>query len=77
MYPQLRRLRVDPCGKLTDLEAATPSERPERAMLCSVLDSEPCRIEIANASPASVQLVWFSYDGAGAQPSERTCHHSF
>ena len=74
MWLLLRRLRVDPCGKVTDLEAATPADRPERDMLCSVLDSEPCRMEIANASHASVQLVWFSYEGASAQPSGRTCY---
>ena len=66
-----RRLRVDPCGNPADLEAATPSDCPQRDTTCSVLDSEPCRVEIANASQASVQLIWYSYEGAGARPPDR------
>ena len=66
MYHLLCRSRVDPFGDPTDLEAATRSETPEHAMLCSELDSEPCRIDIANDSHAGVQLMWYSYEGAGA-----------
>ena len=34
--------------------------------ICSVLNNEPCRVQIANASQASLQLLWYSYKGAGA-----------
>ncbi|KAK9828400.1 hypothetical protein WJX81_004163 [Elliptochloris bilobata] len=54
------RVRVD----LADLEVGTPSQRPARPSFCSLLDSEACHVDITNAAPTSVQLLWYSYEGA-------------